>query len=139
MRSKQIKSNNTQYPSAVNNKLVEAREYNELQTDLVNAINSPFILYSFSNPLNFDATESKDFICKSVSGDTIINLNNTSDGNAGLIELIITGAGGYTITLGSMFTKDIAGTTIDATAGKDNFIGWRKVGTDIVYSISQVQ
>jgi hypothetical protein len=38
-----------------------------------------------------------------------------------------------------MFTKDIAGTAIDATTGADNFIGWRKVGTDIVYSISQVQ
>ena len=139
MRSKQITSSNTSYPSAVNNKLVEVREYNELQADLVNAINSPFIVYGFTNPLLFDATDSKDFICKQVSGDTVINLIGANDGNAGLIELIITGAGGYTITLGAMFTKDLAGTTIDTTAGADNFIGWRKVGTDIVYSISQVQ
>lgn len=102
MRSKQITSSNTQYPSAVNNKLVEAREYNELQADLASAISSPFQVYPFTNPLTFDCTEKKDFICKSVSGDTVIGIVNTSDGDAGLIELIITGAGGYTITLGSM-------------------------------------
>lgn len=34
MRSSQIKSTNTSYPSAVNNKIVEAKEYNELQLDV---------------------------------------------------------------------------------------------------------
>jgi hypothetical protein len=100
---------------------------------------SAFKILTFSNPLNIDAGSRKDFICSAVSADTVINLNNTSDGDAGLIELIITGAGGYTITFGSMFTKNVGGGAIDATSGKDNFIGYRKIGTDIVYSISQVQ
>lgn len=139
MRSRQIKSSNTLYPSAVNNRLVEAKEYNELQADLEDALIAPFVVQSFNNPLTFDCSIKKDFICKTVSGDTTVNLVNVSDGDAGLIELIITGAGGYTITLGSMFTKDTAGTAIDTTASADNFIGWRMVGTDIVYAISQVQ
>ena len=47
--------------------------------------------------------------------------------------------GGYTVSLGTMFTKDIGGVTLDTTANADNFIGWRMVGTDIVYNIVQVQ
>ena len=34
MRSNQIKSTNQLYPSAVNNKVVEAKEFNELQLDV---------------------------------------------------------------------------------------------------------
>jgi hypothetical protein len=93
----------------------------------------------FANPLVLDATTYKDFICSVVSADTTVNLTNATSGDAGMIELIVTGAGGYTLALGTMFTKDISGTTIDATAGADNVISWRKFGTDIIYSISQVQ
>jgi hypothetical protein len=93
----------------------------------------------FADPLVLDAITNKDFICSDVSGNTTVNLTNTSNGDAGMIELIITGAGGYTVALGTMFTKDISGTAIDTTTGKDNIISWRKAGTDIIYSISQVQ
>jgi hypothetical protein len=99
---------------------------------------SSFKITPFSNPLNLDATSRKDFKCLTVSGNTTINLKGVSDGDAGLIELIITGAGGYVITLGTMFNKNLGG-VIDATTGKDNFIGYRVVGTDVTYSISQAQ
>lgn len=138
MRSKQIKSTNP-YSAAVNNKLVEAKEFNELQQDFADASSKPFQVMLFANPLVLDASVQKDFVCYNISGNTTINMYGTEDGDAGLIELLITGAGGYTIALGAMFTKDIAGTTLDTTAAADNFIGWRKVGSDIVYNISQVQ
>jgi len=93
---------------------------------------------TFANPLALDATDKKDFICSSVTGDTTVNLSNMSNGDAGLIELIIDGTGGYTITLGTMFTKNSGGGTIDATANADNIIAWYRSGSDIIYSISQI-
>jgi hypothetical protein len=99
----------------------------------------PFQTPVFANPLELDATTHKDFKCGLITGDTTINLNNTSDGDAGMIEIIMDGTGGYTVSLGTMFTKDIGGVTLVTTANTDNFIGWRMVGTDIVYNIVQVQ
>lgn len=99
----------------------------------------PFSVAVYANPLTLDASTNKDFICASVTGNTTVNLTNASNGDAGLIELIIDIVGGYTVALGTMFTKDISGVAIDTTASVDNFISWRKVGTDIVYSIAQVQ
>jgi len=93
---------------------------------------------SFANPLNLDSTTYKDFKV-TITGDTTVNLNNTVDGDAGMIELIISGAGGYTVSLGTMFTKKLGTTSIVATTGADNFISWRMVGTDIVYTINQVE
>ena len=43
MRSRQIKSSNTLYPSAVNNRLVEAKEYNELQADVADLYDAPTV------------------------------------------------------------------------------------------------
>jgi len=102
-------------------------------------INDIFQTVTFVNPLVLDATLHKDFICSSVTGNTTVNLTNATNGDAGLIELIIDIVGGYTVTLGTMFTKDISGVAINTTASVDNFISWRKVGTDIVYSVAQVQ
>jgi hypothetical protein len=99
----------------------------------------PFQTPAFANPLVCDATVHKDFKCGLITGNTTINLTNTSDGDAGQIEVIIDGTGGYTVVLGNMFTKNIGGGTISTTANSDNFIGWRMVGTDIAYSIVQVQ
>jgi hypothetical protein len=98
----------------------------------------PFQTPVFANPLLLDATTHKDFKCGLITGDTTINLTNTSNGDAGMIEIIIDGTGGYTVSLGTMFTKDIGGIALDTTASADNFIGWRMVGTDIVYNIVQV-
>jgi len=99
----------------------------------------PFQTPVFANPLVLDATTHKDFKCGLITGNTTINLTNTSDGDAGMIEIIMDTTGGYTVSLGTMFTKDIGGVSIDTTANADNFIGYRMVGTDIIYNIVQVQ
>jgi autotransporter translocation and assembly factor TamB len=93
---------------------------------------------AFANPLVCDATLHKDFKTGLITGNTTINLTNVVDGDAGMIEFIIDGTGGYTVVLGAMFTKNIGGSTIDATANKDNIVCWRKVGSDIIYSIGQI-
>ena len=93
---------------------------------------------TFANPLVIDVTTYKDWKCAAVSGSTTVNLTNMSNGEGGIIELIISGAGGYTITMGSMFTKNSGGGTIDATAAADNIIAWMVSGSDIIYSISQI-
>lgn len=101
-------------------------------------ISDPFQSKAFANPLTLDAAIYKDFKCGIITGDTTINLNNSADGDSGMIEVIIDDTGGYTITLGTMFTKNLGGGIIDNTADADNFISWRKLGTDIVYVINQV-
>jgi hypothetical protein len=95
----------------------------------------PFQTISFDDPLEIDATLYKDWICDEVSDDTTINLNNTVDGDAGQIELIMDSAGGYTVAFGTMFTKKMGLTFLDTSAGADNVISWRRVGTEIVYTI----
>jgi hypothetical protein len=117
---------------------------NELQTvflaivNAANVISAPFQIITFADPLEIDATTYKDWICSSVTGSTTINLNNTVDGDAGQIELVIDGTGGYTLTLGTMFTKQLGDTVLVATANADNIISWRMIGTDILYVIDQV-
>ena len=91
----------------------------------------------FDDPVELDADIYKDFRIGLITDDTTINLNNTTNGNGGIIEVLIDGVGGYTVTLGTMFTKDLGGVAIDTTAGVDNFISWRKYGDDILYNIVQ--
>lgn len=97
----------------------------------------PFQVIEFASPLILDATIHKDFK-STITGSTTINLNNLSSegGDAGMIELIIDSTGGYTITMGTMFTKCIGG-SLDTTVNADNFISYRKVGSDVVYTIAQ--
>jgi hypothetical protein len=97
-----------------------------------------FSVVTFANPLNLDATTNKDFQ-STITGDTVINLNNAIDGDAGMVNLLVTGAGGYNVTLGTMFTQKLGTTSLDLTTGKNNYISYRKVGTDIVYTINQVE
>ena len=92
---------------------------------------------AFANPLALDGTTYKNWKCAATSGSTTVNLTNVVDGDAGSIELIITGAGGYTITMGTMFTKKLGSTSIVATTAADNFISWMKSGIDILYTIIQ--
>jgi hypothetical protein len=54
MRSRQIRSTNEMYPSAVNNKLVETKEYNELQLDVVELSESMVNLGSSINNITSD-------------------------------------------------------------------------------------
>jgi hypothetical protein len=92
----------------------------------------------FADPLDLDATLYKDFKCGTITGDTTINLNNTIDGDAGMIEILIDSTGGWVVALGTMFTKKLGETELVTDANADNFISWRMVGTDIVYTIAQV-
>lgn len=111
-------------------KTILALTSKDVTSDAVQAVN-------FADPLAIDGTTYKNFKCATVSGSTTLNLTNVVDGDAGSIELIISGAGGYTITMGTMFTKKLGSTSIVATTGADNFISWVKSGTDIIYTIIQ--
>lgn len=93
---------------------------------------------AFANPLILDATSHKDFKCGTITGDTTVNLYNASDGDSGVIELIMDGIGGYAVALGAMFTKKLGTASINTAAGKDNFVFWFKNGADIVYTIQTV-
>jgi hypothetical protein len=103
---------------------------------------SPFQTATFGATINIDCTIYKDWIC-TITGDCTINLNNTTDGDAGMLELIIeadSSAGEVTITLGTMWTKKMGLTDIDGGDAVDNIISWRKVGTDnIVYTVAQIE
>lgn len=101
-----------------------------------------FQIAAFANPLNIDCTTYKDWIC-TVTGDTTINLNNTTDGDAGMLELIIeldSSEATCTITLGTMWTKRMGPLTLVTDDGADNIISWRKVQTsNVVYTIAQIE
>ena len=103
-----------------------------------NIIADPFRTPIFANPLNLDAASHKDFKCGVITGATTVNLNNASDGDSGVIELIMDGVGGYAVALGAMFTKKLGTASINTAAGKDNFVFWFKNGADIVYTIQTV-
>jgi hypothetical protein len=136
-----IGSDNNTWGTVLNEYLEVEHNIDGTQKNLASAkvTADPFQTPVFANPLVLDATTHKDFKCGLITGNTTINLTNTSNGDAGMIEVIINGTGGYTVSLGTMFTKDIGGVALDTTANADNFIGWRMVGTDIVYNIVQVQ
>lgn len=103
---------------------------------------SPFQTATYDATIEIDCTIYKDWIC-TVTGDCTINLNNTTDGDAGMLELIIDGdssAAEVTITLGTMWTKKMGLTDIDGGDAVDNIISWRKVGaSNIVYTIAQIE
>lgn len=111
----------------------------EAPIEAVDVIADPYQTPTFVDPLVLDATLHKDFKCGLITDDVLVNLINTSDGDAGTIELIIDGTGGYTVILGSMFTKKVIDTDIVTDANTDNFIGWRNVSGDIVYSVVQLE
>ncbi len=91
----------------------------------------------FANPLALDATTYKNFKPGLITGNTTVNMTGCVDGDAGQIELIIDGVGGYTVALGAMFTKKFGSTSIVATANADNLISWSMSGSDILYTIIQ--
>jgi hypothetical protein len=92
----------------------------------------------FANPLNIDTVTYKDWKCI-LTGDTIIDLINAVDGDAGMLIFPIAGADGYTVTFNAAtFTKKIGTTSLDLTAGKENIVTWRKLGAEIYYIINSV-
>jgi len=141
-RLPQVGQDNNTWGTVLNEYLEVEHNTDGTQKNLagVKVTADPFQTPVFANPLVLDATTHKDFKCGLITGNTTINLTNTSNGDAGQIEIIMNNVGGYTVTLEpTVFTKDIGGVTLDTTANADNFIGYRMVGTDIVYNIVQVQ
>ena len=105
----------------------------------------PFQIASFADPLNIDCTTYKDWIC-TVTGDCTVNLNNASDGDAGMLELIIEGdssGASLAITFGTMWTKKMGTVDLDGSDGADNIISWRAIGDgstqEIVYTIGVIE
>ena len=91
----------------------------------------------FAIPLAIDVTNYKDWKCTSVSGDTTLNITGEADGDAGMIETYNSASG--IITLGTMFTKNAGGGILESAVSGDNIIAWTKSGTDIIFSILQVE
>ena len=87
----------------------------------------------------------KDWIC-TLTGDCTVNINNLSDGDSGMLELIIDGSSSgdtLTVTFGTMWTKKMGPTDFDGTDGADNIISWRAIGDgstqEIVYTIGIIE
>jgi hypothetical protein len=105
----------------------------------------PFQTVSFANPLEIDCTTYKDWIC-TLTGDCTVNINNLSDGDAGMLELIINGSSSgdsLTVTFGTMWTKKMGPTDFDGSDGADNIVSWRAIGDgstqEIVYTIGIIE
>jgi hypothetical protein len=100
---------------------------------------------SFAATLNIDCTTYKDWIC-TVTDDCTVNINNLSDGDAGMLELIIDGSSSgdsFVITFGAMWTKKMGPTDFDGSDGADNIISWRAIGDgseqEIIYTIGVIE
>ena len=91
----------------------------------------------FAIPLTIDASTYKDWKCMNASGDTTLNLTGIADGEAGILEIYNSASG--TTTIGSMFTKNAGGGIMETAASGDNIIAWIKSGTDIIFSIIQIE
>lgn len=118
-------------------------DYSEALSDILWQIESgtsflPFQELVFANPLVVDAVIYKDFVCYSITGNTVVDIYNTVDGDAGMLELIIDNNGGHTVTLGSTWTKQMGEVVLVLDANTDNVISWRNVIGDIVYTIAQI-
>lgn len=94
---------------------------------------------SMDGAITLDGTVYKDYYGYVVQT-AIVNLTNVSDGDAGMIILIVDAFGGYTLTMGSMFTKQVGSTTFDdpVVASDEYTISWRKCTTNIYYTINKV-
>jgi len=87
-----------------------------------------------------DVTTYKDHKYNNIAGNTDWQITGATDGDAGMLIFIIDSTGGYTITMNaSSWTKKVGSGTIDTTANAINVVSWRAVGTDIYYTINQVE
>jgi hypothetical protein len=130
MRSKQIKSTNP-YVAAVNNKFVEAKEFNELQQDVVDLsplVNQPFRgTISLNNNLthytNWTANSNAEVV---LAGDKVIG---------GSAEIRMIGDGTHT-PLFAAFVKSGSSADFDPTLNAKNKVVFYYDGTDAFYSIT---
>ncbi len=104
---------------------------------IITSVSDPVQIPAFANPLTLDGTIHKNFKPGLITGAVTIDLINVTDGDAGQINIIMDGVGGYAVALGAMFTKKYGTTSIVNTANADNMISWSKSGADICYTIIQ--
>lgn len=98
--------------------------------------NQAFQTATFANPLTIDVTTYKNWKC-AVTGDTVIYLANAENGDNGQIVLVISGVGGYTISLdSSSFEVEYGGGTIGTVTGDYNIISWLYDGDVVHYIIN---
>ena len=85
---------------------------------------TPNYMYAatFANPLILDAEDSNAFYCL-ITGNTEVRMINTRVGGTYLIELLMDGVGGHTITFGTPFGWTIDGSdTINTDPDAPNII-----------------
>lgn len=89
----------------------------------------PFQTPVFANPLTLDATSHKDFKPALIIGATTINLENSGNGDSGVIEILMDAIGGYAVALGAMFVNNLGINAINNAAGKKNYVFWFNDGS----------
>ena len=95
----------------------------------------PFQEIEYAPTVEVNCTSYKNWRVLSVTGDMLINLNNTVNGDSGMLKFTIDNIGGYTITLGTMFTEKLGSTNIDVTHDAINYITWMNVDGYITCTI----
>ncbi len=130
MKSKQIKSTNAAYPAAVNNKVVETKEYNSLQSD-VEDLYPGIVAYSASVPFSSACTVVHHTL---TANDTLSpNTYNPLVGGGAIYRLI--GDGSHSPTFSGFYLSGSG--TYDATLNSINLITFLYDGISYWYSITQ--
>ena len=129
MKSSQIKSTNT-YLKAVNNKPVEAKEFNELQAD-VTFLYPKEVNYSTSVPFNFGCSVVFHTL---ISDDTLTPDTQFSIVGGGAIYRLL-GDGSHSPTFSGFYQSGSG--TYDSTLNAVNLITFLYDGISYWYSITQ--
>lgn len=132
MKSKQIKSTNTAYPSAVNNKVVESKEYNNLQND-VKDLYPGIVSYSTSVPFGSACS----VVHHTPIADDELSPNTYAPLVGGGAIYVLTGNGINTPTFASTFSKNISSGDYVNTLGTINLITFLYDGVNYWYNITQ--
>jgi uncharacterized protein (TIGR02145 family) len=93
----------------------------------------------FANPLICDASVYKNFVCNPITGNTVITLQNYSDGDKGIIYVTMDNVGGYTVSLfGFTALLQDGGTymsVIDTTALATTYIEYHVLDNRVFYKL----
>lgn len=132
MKSKQIKSANTAYPTAVNNKVVESKEYNNLQSD-VKDLYPGIVPYSTSVSFNSACA----VVHHTPTANDVLSPNTYAPLVGGGAIYVLTGNGVNTPTFSSVFLKNTSSADYVNTLGTINLIVFLYDGVNYWYNITQ--
>lgn len=131
MKSRQIKSTNI-YPKAVNNKVVESKEYNNLQQD-VNTLYPNIISYTNYVAFNYACIVVHHTL---ISNDTLeVDSYNAIPGGGAIY--VVTADGTHSPTFSSTFKKSSSSGDYVPTLGTINLITFLFDGINYWYNIVQ--